>query len=234
MHFSNSLFNRLSLILIMSLCMLLPVPAFALMSYACTVEPLRAANLLSGRMLYEVVHFQPGTPSPSSGAAEVAGGMAVGEVPPLDLFLIIAGGDPATITDRRLFNWLARLARATRQIGGVSGGPVILARAGLMNGRHMTVHWEHAAGLAEALDDAFDLFETGRPRPVHIQIPKDRLRAEAAPIASRARAVRVAPEDDAVAQAAALLERLGFADVSHLAGGIDAWADILDPALPRY
>lgn len=36
------------------------------------------------------------------------------------------------------------------------------------------------------------------------------------------------------AQAAALLERLGYADVSHLAGGIDAWADILEPALPRY
>ena len=126
-----------------------PVPGFALLSYACTVEPLRAANLLSGRTLYEVVHFQPGTPSPSSGAAEVAGGMAVGEVPPLDLFLIIAGGDPATITDKRLFNWLARLARATPQIGGVSGGPVILAQAGLMDGRRMTVHWEHAPALAE-------------------------------------------------------------------------------------
>lgn len=36
------------------------------------------------------------------------------------------------------------------------------------------------------------------------------------------------------AQAAAMLERMGYADVSHLAGGIDAWADILEPALPRY
>ena len=30
-----------------------PVPGFALMSYACTVEPLRAANLLSGKDLYD-------------------------------------------------------------------------------------------------------------------------------------------------------------------------------------
>ena len=63
-----------------------------------------------------------------------------------------------------------------------------------------------AAGLAEALDDAMDLFETGRPRPVHIQIPKDRLSAEAgdAP-APRPRAARQAPDAAKVAEAARLL-----------------------------
>ena len=33
-------------------------------------------------------------------------------------------------------------------IGGVSGGPVILAKAGLMQQRRMTVHWEHAEALS--------------------------------------------------------------------------------------
>ena len=33
----------------------LPIDGFALMSYASTVEPFRAANMLSRRMLYEVV-----------------------------------------------------------------------------------------------------------------------------------------------------------------------------------
>lgn len=35
------------------------------------------------------------------------------------------------------------------QLGGVSGGSVFLARAGLMEGRRLTVHWEHAARLSE-------------------------------------------------------------------------------------
>lgn len=126
-----------------------PVPGFALMSYACTVEPLRAANLLSGKQLYDVVHFDQGTASPSSGSASVAGAAAVGDTPELDLFLIIAGGDPSAFSDRKVFSWLSRLARSCRQIGGVSGGPVILAKAGLMEGRRMTVHWEHAPALAE-------------------------------------------------------------------------------------
>jgi rhodanese-related sulfurtransferase len=34
--------------------------------------------------------------------------------------------------------------------------------------------------------------------------------------------------------AARLLERNGFTEVAHLSGGIDAWAQTVDPALPRY
>ncbi|APR81781.1 Rhodanese-related sulfurtransferase [Minicystis rosea] len=34
--------------------------------------------------------------------------------------------------------------------------------------------------------------------------------------------------------AAALLERLGFADVVSLRGGIDAWSIHVDPGVPRY
>jgi rhodanese-related sulfurtransferase len=34
--------------------------------------------------------------------------------------------------------------------------------------------------------------------------------------------------------AAAMLERLGHARVASLAGGIDAWSQLIDPSLPRY
>jgi rhodanese-related sulfurtransferase len=34
--------------------------------------------------------------------------------------------------------------------------------------------------------------------------------------------------------AAAMLERLGHAKVASLAGGIDAWSQLIDPSLPRY
>jgi rhodanese-related sulfurtransferase len=35
-------------------------------------------------------------------------------------------------------------------------------------------------------------------------------------------------------QAAMFLERQGFADVRNLAGGVDAWARSVDPAMPVY
>ena len=34
--------------------------------------------------------------------------------------------------------------------------------------------------------------------------------------------------------AAAMLERIGHANVASLAGGIDAWSQLIDPSLPRY
>lgn len=132
---------------------ILPVPGFALMSYACTVEPLRAANLLAGRTLYEVIHFAGETPPRSSGAAVVEPQGRIGATPALDLLLVIAGGDPARFSDAATLGWLGRMARLGVPLGGVSGGPVILARAGLMAGRRMTVHWEHAHALCEADPD---------------------------------------------------------------------------------
>lgn len=131
-----------------------PVPGFALLSYACTVEPLRAANLLSKRPLYEIVHFAAAERAASSGAAGVDRDLPVGAAAELDLLIVVAGGNPFASPDRRLADWLRRMARQGVRIGGVSGGPVILAEAGLMSGRRMTVHWEHAAELAERVRDA--------------------------------------------------------------------------------
>lgn len=127
----------------------LPLPGFALMSYACVIEPFRAANLLSRRRLYDLVHFSSGGPVPSSGAASAEAECLVGETPQLDMLLVVAGGEPEAFDDAQVFAWLGRMARRGVLMGGVSGGPVILARAGLMQGRRMTVHWEHATALAE-------------------------------------------------------------------------------------
>ena len=128
----------------------LPIEGFALMSYASLVEPFRAANLLARRPLYVMTDLSPdGRPVASSGAALVAPGASFDTAPGLDYLFVVAGGDPMRFDDRRVFAWLRRQARAGVLLGGVSGGPVILARAGLMAGRRMTVHWEHADALTE-------------------------------------------------------------------------------------
>lgn len=132
---------------------LFPVPGFALMSYAAVVEPLRAANLLSGQGLFDLVTFAHGETSSSSGGAVLNAQARVGDAPPLDLLLVVAAGDPFSYRDEAGFAWLRRIARMGVRIGGVSGGPVILARAGVMEGRRMTVHWEHAPLLQEARPD---------------------------------------------------------------------------------
>ena len=123
---------------------------FALLSYSSTVEPMRAANLLGRRTLYDVINIGiTDDPIPSSGAAVVMPQATVADDLKLDYLFVVAGGDPARYNDRAVIPWLVRMARKGTRMGGVSGGPLVLARAGLMNGRRMTVHWEHAELLAE-------------------------------------------------------------------------------------
>ncbi|MFK7940079.1 MAG: GlxA family transcriptional regulator [Roseovarius sp.] len=129
---------------------ILVIDGFAVMSYASLVEPMRAANLLGRRPLYEMVNIGlKEAPISSSGATVVMPQAQVGDDLKLDYLFVVAGGDPTTFDDKHTFAWLSRQARLGVQLGGVSGGPIILAQAGLMRGRRMTVHWEHAAALAE-------------------------------------------------------------------------------------
>lgn len=126
-----------------------PLDGFALMSYASLVEPFRAANLLARDELYDVVNFAGGPVAMSSGAAGVHAEYQVGAQPALDFLFVVSGGDPSAVRDPALFRWLGRMSRSGATLGGVSGGPFVLARAGLMKERRMTVHWEHAQALAE-------------------------------------------------------------------------------------
>lgn len=128
------------------------IPGFALMSYAAAVEPLRAANQLAGKTLYRWWHAAPADqPAIASNGAAIVPDFFIGaEARTPDLILVCAGGNPATFNDRRTLNWLRRLASRGVIIGGISGGPVILAKAGLLDGRRCTVHWEHLAALQEA------------------------------------------------------------------------------------
>ena len=129
---------------------ILVIDGFAVMSYAALVEPMRAANLLGRRALYRMINIGlTDQPITSSGAAVVMPEAQVGDELKLDYLFVVAGGDPTGFDDKQTFAWLSRQARVGVQMGGVSGGPIILAKAGLMGGRRMTVHWEHAVALAE-------------------------------------------------------------------------------------
>lgn len=128
------------------------VPGFALLSYASAVEPLRAANQLSGKTLYRWWHASPrNTPAIASNGAGVLPDFDLKtDGGPLDLVLVCAGGNPIAFNDRSTFAWLRKQARQGVAIGGISGGPIVLAKAGLLSGRRCTVHWEHIPAFHES------------------------------------------------------------------------------------
>ena len=141
---------------------------FALMSFASAVEPLRAANILAGRMLYEWFHISTGAGAiAASNGLSVTADHTIADKIRFDTVLVCAGGNPAAFDDAKAIAWLRRLARSGCAIGGVSGGPFILAKAGILDGVRCTIHWEHLPAFTEAFPDLVStrtLFEIDRGR----------------------------------------------------------------------
>ena len=126
------------------------VDGFSLMSLSSAVEPLRAANTLSGEALYSYSYI------PISGARATASSGAIFEGFSIedagydfDVVFVAAAGNPAAFENLELFKFLKILNSKRVALGGISGGPVLLAKAGVMDGRRFTVHWDHREALAE-------------------------------------------------------------------------------------
>ncbi|MEM7302767.1 MAG: GlxA family transcriptional regulator [Pseudomonadota bacterium] len=131
------------------------IPGFALMSYASLAEPLRAANIKGKGTVFQLIHVAvSGSTSVSSSGLEISCAESVGSAAGLfDILFVVAGGNPATFSDAPTLQWLRMLARRGVVLGGVSGGPVILAKAGLLDNHRATVHWEHANLFEELYPD---------------------------------------------------------------------------------
>ena len=132
------------------------VPGFALMSFASACEPFRAANQLAGRTLYRLRYFgeASGGRVASSSGAEVPTETLPRERGRLDIAFVCAGGEPAEWDSPAILATLRLLARFGVRIGGISGGPYLMAAAGLLEDRAFTVHWEYASATVEAFPAA--------------------------------------------------------------------------------
>lgn len=141
---------------------------FALMSFASAVEPLRAANILAGRTLYEWCHISTGAGAiVTSNGLSVTADHTIFDKMRFDTVMVCAGGNPAAFEDAKTIAWLRRIARTGCEIGGVSGGPFILAKAGILDGYRCTIHWEHLPAFTDAFPDIVPtrtLFEIDRGR----------------------------------------------------------------------
>ena len=129
---------------------LLLIEDFALMSYASIIEPFRAANVLAGAPLYRWIHVSvDGQAVRASNGAIIAADLAVGQPLQCDALFVFAAGDPAKFDHAPTFAWLREMARGGAILAGVSGGPFLLARAGLLDGYRATIHWDHRPAFTE-------------------------------------------------------------------------------------
>jgi len=127
---------------------------FTLLCFASAVEALRIANRMAGKQLYDWRVIGEGGKSItcSAGIAFALDG-DLDEIPREDTIMLCGGLDVAHATTRRLLNWLRREARHGAPVGGLCTASYTLARAGLLDGRRATIHWENHDSFAEDFEN---------------------------------------------------------------------------------
>jgi transcriptional regulator GlxA family with amidase domain len=70
--------------------------------------------------------------------------------------LLVAGGPELVHREfeQDVYAWLRRAAARAQQFGSICSGAFILARAGLLDGKTATIHWNHAHALASVCPTA--------------------------------------------------------------------------------
>ena len=129
------------------------VERFSLIAFASAVEPLRLANLVTGRPLFRwsVLSETGGGVNSSTGIATMTEPLR--ETERDEMVMLVSGMDVKSAATRGLLNWLRREARKGIPVGALCTGAHLLARAGLLDGRRATIHWENRDAFAEEFDE---------------------------------------------------------------------------------
>ncbi len=126
------------------------IPRFNMMCVTTALEPMRIANYVSPRPLYDWT-FQsvPGGPVPASNAMELPSTPLDDSAPAADIIFVCGSWGSDHYDEPALFNWLRHKARTGSAIVGMELGIYAVARAGLLAGKAATTHWSCLPGFAE-------------------------------------------------------------------------------------
>ena len=127
---------------------------FTMLCFACAVESLRIANRTAGEQIYDWVIIGDGgdTATCSNGCAFKLQSDLI-ELDRDDTIMLCGGIDVQKATTKRILNWLRREARRGVQVAGLCTAGYAMAKAGLLDGKRATIHWENQDSFAEEFED---------------------------------------------------------------------------------
>lgn len=127
---------------------------FTMLSFAGAIEPLRIANRVAGAPIYSwALAGEGGAFATCSNGAAFKLDMGLDEIEREDTLLVCGGIDVQKATTRGIIGWLRREARRGVVVGGLCTGAYALAKAGLLDGKKATIHWENQDGFLEEFED---------------------------------------------------------------------------------
>ncbi|MGH7005977.1 MAG: AraC family transcriptional regulator, partial [Alphaproteobacteria bacterium] len=127
----------------------------SLMCVASTIDPMRAANRVSGSTLFtwRIVSLD-GQPTMTTCGLPIAVSGSFDTFKKGDMLLVIGGFGTSDIARTTFTANLRHAAHNYRMIGGIEAGSWLLGRAGLLSGRRATTHWEDMEEFTAAFPEA--------------------------------------------------------------------------------
>ena len=129
-------------------------PQFSMMAFAATIEPLRIANRMSRRELYTWrIASEDNAPIACSNRSVLQSDIGLEDLPRDSSIVVCAGLGLREAQSKPILTWLRKQSRRGVGMGAVCTGAHVLARAGLLEGKRCTIHWENQAAFAEEFPD---------------------------------------------------------------------------------
>ena len=129
---------------------LLLLPNFTMLALCSVVDPMRLANQLAGRELYDwSIVTEDGQPVASSGGVKTMADTSIQHAPSCGMLMVVGGWDIAANFTENHLKFLRQLDQQGVRLAGVCTGAYVLAEAGLMDGYKCSTHWENMAVLQE-------------------------------------------------------------------------------------
>ena len=126
------------------------VPNFSMLAFSSSVEPLRMANQLSGKTLYE--WFTVGAdehPVTATNNIVITPDIPIEKANNLDALFVCSGNQVQHHTDPGVLSWIRAAAKRDMVLGAVCTGTYVLAKAHALHGCRCTIHWENMASSRE-------------------------------------------------------------------------------------
>ncbi len=144
------------------------LPGFPPSAFVNAVETLRIANRFQpGYYRWRTLSLD-GQPVESCSGLTISADDALGAVPADCMVIVVAGYEPMRCYDDALQAWLRHLAANRIALGAIDTGVFPLARAGLLTGYKVTLHWEALEAFRESYPNILTTLET-------FEIDRDRM-----------------------------------------------------------
>ncbi len=132
----------------------LVLPGFPMACLTSAIEPLRAANEISGRQAFRwLVISENSEPVVSSAGVRFDPDTILADVQHCHATYVMGSPTATFLQEKQTPAILRRMARSGSIIGGFSGGLFSLATTGLLDGHKCSIHWVYEAAFATQFPD---------------------------------------------------------------------------------